>query len=102
MAQRRAQIVGDRITERLELQVDGLQFGGTFDDALLKGFVETLYFICRVFPLRDVTDVALNHLFVAGLIHVADKLHGNAAAIARFQWQIFIPDTTWLDWIQCP
>jgi len=42
--------------------------------------------------IRDVADVALNHFFVTGLIHVADKLHGHVAAILRFQRQVFIAD----------
>jgi hypothetical protein len=32
----------------------------------------------------------LDHLFFAGLIDVAYKLHGNVAAILRFQRQVFI------------
>jgi len=34
----------------------------------------------------------LNHLFAAGLIHVADKLHGYLAAITLFQRQVVITD----------
>jgi hypothetical protein len=46
----------------------------------------------RLFALRDVADVALNHFFVTGLIDVADKLHGNLAAILCFQRQVVITD----------
>src|SRR5476651_1855203 len=42
--------------------------------------------------LGDVPDVALNYLFVTSLIDVADKLHGNFAAILRFQGKVFIAD----------
>jgi hypothetical protein len=67
LSQRRAQIVGDRITERFQFLADGFQLRRAFEDALLKGFVETGYFILRVFALLDVADVALNHLF--GAVH---------------------------------
>src|SRR5258705_12166467 len=79
MAQRRAQIVGDGITERLQL-------GRSFGNTLLQFRVESAYFIFRVFALSDVADVALNHFFVTCLIRIADKLHGNAAVIPLFQW----------------
>ena len=54
--------------------------------------IETANFSSALFTLRDIADVALDHLFVTGLIHVADKLHGNLAAIPRFQGQVFIAD----------
>ncbi len=40
--------------------------------------------------LRDLADVALDHVAVTRLIHVADKLHGNLAPRFRFQRQICI------------
>ena len=92
MAQRRAQIVGDGITERLQFLVGGLQLRRALGDALLQFRVETADFLFRLFALRDVADVALNHFSVAGLIHVADKLHGNMAAVPCFQRQVFIAD----------
>ncbi|MEI9892508.1 MAG: hypothetical protein WDN28_00930 [Chthoniobacter sp.] len=44
-------------------------------------------------PLRDVAHVTLDDLGVPLPINVADKLHGNRAAIARFQRQVFVADT---------
>src|ERR1017187_4708483 len=92
MAQRRAQVVGDRVAERFQFLVGPRQFRCAFDDALLQFRVEPVYFFFRVFALRDVADVALNDFFVTGLIYVADKLQGNVATISRFQWQVFIVD----------
>ena len=45
-----------------------------------------------VLPQRDVADVAEDLFASADLIHIADKLHGNAAAVLRDQRQIFIPN----------
>jgi hypothetical protein len=42
--------------------------------------------------IRDVADIALNHFYVTCLIQVADKLHGNLAAVFRFQRQVFVAD----------
>ena len=72
--------------------VRSLQLRRAFDDTLLQCRVESAYFLLGALALRDVADVALNDFFVAGLIHVADKLHGNMAVICRFQWQVFIAD----------
>ena len=36
MAQRRPQIVGDRVTERLQFLVGGFKLRGAFDDALFQ------------------------------------------------------------------
>src|ERR1035437_10350500 len=60
MAQRRAQIVRDGITERLQLLVGGLQLRRAFDDALLQFRIEPADFILRVFALGDVADIALD------------------------------------------
>src|ERR1700733_13690535 len=87
MTQRRAQIVRDGITERFQL-------GGTLGDTLLQIRVETMNFILRALALRNVTNVALNHLPITRLIDVADELYGNVAVIHRFQRQVFIPDIT--------
>ena len=92
MAQRRAQIVGDGITERLQFLVGGLQFRRAFGNPLLQLRVEIADLFLHPFALRDVADVALDHVAVAGLIHVADKLHGNLAAVFRFQRQVFVED----------
>ncbi len=70
--------------------------GGAFDDALLQFRVQTANLLFRVFALRDVANIALDHVAVAGLIHVADKLHGDVAAIPRFQRQVFIADIPFL------
>ena len=69
-----------------------LQLRRAFDDALLQFRVEDADFILRPFALRDVADVALDHIAVAGLIHVADKFHGNLATVSRFQRQVFGAD----------
>src|ERR1035437_10516402 len=74
MAQRRAQIVGDGITERLQLLVGGLQLRRAFGDPLLEGFVEPADFSFRPFALRDVADVALDEPLLAHEIGVADEL----------------------------
>ena len=92
MAQRRAQLVGAGITEGLQFRVGRLQFRRAFDDVLFEAFVEPADFILRALALGDVADVALDHVFVARFIHVADKFHGDVPAIARFQRQIFIAD----------
>ena len=92
VAQRRAQIVGDGITERLQILVGLLQLRRAIDDALLQLRVEDTYLIFRPFALRDVANVALDHVARTGLIHVADKLHGNLAAVLRFQRQVFVAD----------
>jgi len=47
--------------------------------------VENTDLFIRPFALRDVANVALDRIQVAGVIHIGDKLHGNLAAIFRFQ-----------------
>ena len=92
VAQRGAQIVGNGITERFQFLVGGLQLHRAFDDALLQFRIEPADFIFRAFVFRDVTNVALDHVAVTGLIHVADKLDGNVTTIPCFQGQVFIAD----------
>jgi len=53
--------MGDGITERLQFLVGNLQLRRAFDDTLFQFRVESAYFFFRVFVLRDVADVALNH-----------------------------------------
>ena len=91
-AQRGAQIVGDGIAEGFQFLVGGLQLGRAFGDALFQVGVEPADFVIRALALGDVADVALNDFEVAGLIDMADKLHGQVAAIPGFQRQVFIAD----------
>src|SRR5450756_2565052 len=53
MAQRRAQVVGDGITERLQFMVGGLQLRGAFGDALLQYRIEPVDLMFRQFALVD-------------------------------------------------
>ena len=80
------------VAERLQFLIGRLQFRRAFDDAFLQFCIEPVYFIMRLFACRDVADVALNDFLITGLLHIADKLHGNAAAIPRFQRQVVIAD----------
>src|ERR1017187_1457030 len=90
MAQRRAQIVGDGITERLQLLVGGLQLRRAFGDPLLEGFVEPADFSFRPFALRDVADVALDEPLLVHEIGVADELDLDLLPVFRLQWQTFV------------
>ena len=61
----------------------------------LANFLERcLQLLFSMLAYGDVADVALDHVAVTGLIHIADKLHGNAATVSRFQRQVFITDIT--------
>ena len=52
MTQRRAQIVGDRIIERLEFLAGSLQVRSAFEDTPLQFRVEDADFVPRLFALR--------------------------------------------------
>src|SRR6187431_741782 len=92
LAEGSAQIMRDRMGERLQLLVGGLELSRASENALLQFRIEAPYLAFRKFALRDVTDVALNHFLIAGLIDVADKLHVDRTALPRFQPQVFIVD----------
>ena len=88
----RAQIVGDGITEHFESLVGGSQLSRAVDDALFQFCGENTDLFLGSFALRDVADIALDHVVVTDLIHVADKLHGDLVTVARFQRQVFVAD----------
>ena len=56
MADRSAQVVGDRIAEGFQLRVGGLQLRRAYDDALFQFHVETADFFLRPLALGDVAD----------------------------------------------
>ena len=91
-AQRRAQVVADRVGKTLQLSVDGFEVGGAFADALLQFGVEFLDFRFRLLALGDVADAALDILPAVALIDGADEFHFNPPPGAGFQCQVLVAD----------
>ena len=56
MAQRRPQIVGDGVAERLQLSVRRFQFGGTLSDAPFQFRIQPPDFLLRLLTIGDVGD----------------------------------------------
>ena len=56
---------------------------------LAFGFPQRVF--CK-FAFGDITEVALDHLLVANLIEIADKLHIQPAPVDGFERQVFITD----------
>ena len=67
-----------------------------FVGALLDLRVEQSYFLLRLSPLRDVTNIALDHLSVSRQVNVAHELHGNLTSIMCFQRKIVVAHITML------
>jgi hypothetical protein len=47
---------------------------------------------CRSSLLGNVTDIALDHLFIAHQIHIADEFHLDQAPILGFERQVIVTD----------
>ena len=87
------------------LRVDGVDvqtdlydiwWGGAFADPLFQFHIETAQLILGVFAHRDVTHVALDHIVVISLVHVADKFYGKLATVPGLERQIFTEGISFL------
>ena len=75
MAQRRAQIVGDGVAERLQFLVGGLQLRRAFDDALLQFDIQLVDFLLHRFALSDVR--ADGHVLARFALFVEKRHNGG-------------------------
>ena len=99
MAQRRAQIVGDGITERLQLLVGGLQLRRAFDDALLQFGVQLANFLFGRLALGDVR--ADGHILAWFALIVEERHDGFIRpvkrAVLRLVLEFAMPDPAMRD-----
>src|SRR6266705_6794912 len=73
---------------------DGIIFDA-LDQHMKALFGFPLHFFCSL-AHGDIADVALNDLFAAFLINVADKLDFAPHATFGFQWHVFVTDVAFL------
>src|SRR5207247_5582739 len=75
LAQRRAQIMGDRVVERLLFFINGFELNGALPDASLQFGIELMDCCFGLLARGNVADVALNHFMAVFYIDVSDTVH---------------------------